>query len=109
EKDDGYLLLEKMEKIAKKKVIVFTPNGFLKQGEYDNNPWQVHLSGWEVDEMETRGYKVYGLGGLKELRGEYSIIKYKPKIFWTLISDITQLFLKNRPKKAFQILCVKEF
>jgi len=51
-KEEGYKLIEMMEKIARRKVIIYTPNGFLKQGEYDNNPWQVHKSGWNVKEMK---------------------------------------------------------
>ena len=54
-KKDGLNLLEMMEKIAKKKVIIFTPNGFLSQGEVNNNPWQIHKSGWDVKEMEKKG------------------------------------------------------
>ncbi len=107
DKEDGYKLMEKMEKIAKKKVIIFTPNGFLPQGEYDDNPWQVHKSGWEVDEMRQQGYKVIGINGWKPLRGEYAALKYRPHFFWTLVSELTQFYVRNRPQKAFQILCVK--
>lgn len=108
-KNDGLKLIELMEKKARKRVIIFTPNGFLEQGEYDNNPWQVHLSGWTVKEMEEKGYKVIGINGWKALRGEYASIKYSPKILWMVISDITQFFVRNNPEKAFQILCIKEF
>jgi len=97
-----------MEEIATKKVIIFTPNGFLPQGEYDNNPWQIHHSGWDVEEMQDLGYNIIGINGWKPLRGEYARINYKPLFLWTLLSDITQLFVRNNPKYAFQILCVKE-
>src|SRR6266568_4602358 len=36
-KEDGLKLIEMVEKIARKKVIIFTPNGFLPQEEYDGN------------------------------------------------------------------------
>lgn len=106
-KEDGKKLIKKMEKIARKKVIIFTPNGFLPQGEYDNNPWQVHKSGWTVEEMQKKGYKVIGINGWKPLRGEYAEPKFYPKIIWRIISDLTQVFTRNNPKKAFQILCIK--
>ncbi len=108
EKTDGLELLRQLESIAKKRMIIFTPAGFLPQGEYDNNPWQVHLSGWEVKEMESYGYKVIGINGWKHLRGEYAELKYKPHRFWQLFSDITQLIVKNKPEMAFQILCYKD-
>ena len=42
-KERGFDLLDQMEALASKRVIVFTPNGFVKQGEYDDNPMQVHV------------------------------------------------------------------
>ena len=108
-KEDGFKLIEMMEKIAKKKVVIFTPNGFLPQGEYNNNPWQVHKSGWSVEEMRRRGYKVIGINGWKPLRGERARIKYKPKLFWLIFSILTIPLVRNHPTKAFQILCVKTF
>lgn len=107
EKKDGLKLIKQMEKIAKKKVIIFTPNGFLKQGEYDKNPWQIHKSGWSTSEMQKKGYKVIGIRGWKKLRGEYALIKFKPGLFWKIISELTQIYIKRFPKNAFQILCVK--
>ena len=107
EKRDGLQLLDDVERIARKRIVIFTPNGFLRQGEYDNNPWQVHKSGWEVDEMRARGYLVIGINGWRPLRGELGYIKGRPQIPWIMFSDITQLFLRNHPEKAYQILCVK--
>lgn len=109
EKDEGDLLIEKMEKLAQKKVIIFTPNGFLPQGELEDNSWQVHKSGWYVDEMRERGYEVIGINGWKPLRAEYAELRFRPKKLWLLISDFTQLFVRNNPEKAFHILCIKKF
>ncbi len=107
-KKDGLRLLELMEKIAIKKVIIFTPNGFLPQGAYDKNKFHVHKSGWTYNEMKKYSYNVIGINGFKHLRGEYSTLKYSPRFLWTIISDITQLITKYYPKYAFQILCVKK-
>jgi 2-polyprenyl-3-methyl-5-hydroxy-6-metoxy-1,4-benzoquinol methylase len=63
EKEEGKKLIKKLEKIAKKIVIISTSNGFIAQGAADNNPWQVHKSGWTVEEMRERGYKVIGIEG----------------------------------------------
>jgi SAM-dependent methyltransferase len=108
EKKPGELLLEKIEKIAKKKIIIFTPNGFLSQGIHYDNPWQEHKSGWSLKEMSSRGFKVIGFGGLKCLRSELANIKYKPLFFWKAISDFTELIVRNFPGIAFSILCIKE-
>lgn len=109
EKEDGFRLMEMMEKLARKKVIICTPNGFLEQREYDGNRLQVHLSGWEVEEMQRRGYRVQGINGWKPLRGEFAIVKWRPRAFWARVSLMTQAITYNRPKQAFGILCVKEF
>ncbi len=107
-KEDGYKLLEMMEKIATKKVIVYTPNGFLPQHEFDGNSKQVHISGWEIDEMRKLGYRVTGINGYKKLRGEFASINYKPRVFWGRISLLSQCFTTKNPKHAFGILCVKD-
>ena len=109
EKKDGVRLIQLMEKIAKKKVVIFTPNGFLFQQERDGNLWQIHRSGWTVQEMRKMGYRVIGMSGIKFLRGERASLKFSPRRVWVVISDLTQLFVRNRPDKAFQILCIKEF
>ncbi len=107
EKADGLKLLEKMEKIARRKVIIFTPNGFQPQGEFDNNPYQLHRSGWTVDEMKSLGFSVYGMMGLKPLRGEFGEVRWKPKLFWHRVSVLTQPLVRNAPSLAYQLLCVK--
>ncbi|MEM4268204.1 MAG: methyltransferase domain-containing protein [Candidatus Woesearchaeota archaeon] len=107
-KKDGYKLIKKMERIAKKKVIIYTPNGFLSQKSLEGNPYQKHRSGWHALEFQKMGYKVIGIHGLKSLRGELAEPKYRPKWLWFVISDITQKFVRNKPEKAFQLLCIKE-
>ena len=64
-KPDGIKLMRDMEKIAAKKVIFFTPSGFLPQRHATNDDLQEHLSGWEPVEMNNYGYKVTGLLGPK--------------------------------------------
>lgn len=107
-KEDGILLLSKMQKIANKKVIITTPNGFVPQRPYPDNPYQEHLSGWDIDEMQLNGFKVSGFNGLKSIRGEYAGLLYRPKWFWAIVSIVSQLFVRSRPKYAFHILCVKD-
>jgi predicted TPR repeat methyltransferase len=107
-KREGLRLLKMMERISSKKVIVFTPNGFFPQEPYGNNPWQIHKSGWTVEDMKKMGYDVIGINGWKPLRKQHASIRFWPKYFWLVISDMTQLFVRNHPEKAFQLLCMKE-
>lgn len=106
-KSEGLKLIKEMERIAKKKVIIYTPNGFLKQCIFDNNKDQHHLSGWKVKEMKNFGYKVFGMSGLKFLRKEGGKIKWRPRFFWQKLSSFSQLFTYFFPTASFQILCIK--
>jgi SAM-dependent methyltransferase len=107
EKEDGWRMLEDMERIARKRVVIFTPNGFIPQRS-QNGDLQEHLSGWTAEEMRARGYQVYGMYGPKHLRGEYHRIKGSPRFFWVLWSmfkHYTQT--RKHPEQSAAIFCVK--
>lgn len=108
EKDGGYELLSEMERVAKKMVIIFTPNGFVLQKPYENNPWQEHLSGWSFEEMKSLGFEITGIAGYKTFRGELGLVVRKPRFFWKLMSHGSQLFTYRSAKHAFAILCIKQ-
>jgi len=106
-KEDGIKLIEKMERWARKKVIIFTPNGFLCQ-RGNSNPFQTHRSGWNCNELKGLGFRVYGMNGWKKLRGYGAGLRYRPKIVWQIISDLTQKITHHHPEWAFQLLAVKD-
>lgn len=106
-KADGYKLLSEMEKVAAKRLIIFTPNGYLPQSEKFGNPYQKHLSGWSSEEMKELGFKVIGINGLKWLRGESGNLKHKPTIIWEYTSLLSQFLTGKIPKYAYQLLCIK--
>ena len=107
-KADGYMLLAAMEQIAAKKVVIFTPNGFLRQSALDGNPLQIHRSGWDFDEMRRRGYRVLGISGWKPMRGELAGVRWHPVFFWTRVSLLSQAIVANLPRYAYSLLCVKD-
>jgi hypothetical protein len=114
----GLALIKKAEQWAKKKVIISTPNGFLPQSRINNNPWEKHLSGWDLKTINKLGYKSRGLAGLKFLRQKSqgpaairnltSSIKYRPKIFWFVIATLSQLITYHFPQLAFELFNVKK-
>ncbi|MCX6722133.1 MAG: class I SAM-dependent methyltransferase [Candidatus Staskawiczbacteria bacterium] len=108
-KEDGYKLIKKMENWSKKKIVIFTPNGFIEnEPERDGNIFQEHKSGWEAKDLRKIGFKVYGSDGWKKLRGKNAVIKYKPHKLFVLISDITQKISYDYPETAFHLFAVKE-
>lgn len=106
-KDKGYELVEKMKRITRKKIVIYTPNGFLQQPPTPDNPFQEHKSGWDYYEMRKMGFKVFGINGYKELTGLYAIPKIKPVALGNLIRNISSVFLKilNKTDRSFAILC----
>ncbi|MCU0772561.1 MAG: class I SAM-dependent methyltransferase [Verrucomicrobia bacterium] len=107
-KADGYPLLEQMEKLARKRVIITTPSGFLDQPPAADNPLQEHLSGWTAEEMRGRGFTVIGRMGWKGFRGHFGLLKWKPKVFWSIVSFLTHvLWTRKHPEQAAGLLCIK--
>ncbi|NJD54596.1 MAG: class I SAM-dependent methyltransferase [Candidatus Methanoperedens sp.] len=102
--EEGVILIEKMKKWTRKKIVISTPNGYVFQDEYDNNPQQKHKSGWSVEQLEKTGFKSVGCSGWKQLKGYKGTIKYKPRLFWIIISDMSQKIVYNFPKLAFEII-----
>ena len=106
-KEDGNRLIDAMESVARKQVVVFTPNGMVYQPPEPGNPFQEHLSGWTAEEMRLRGYEVIGIAGWKPLRGAYVLPRWRPHWFWRRLSLMTERRFESRPDRAFQLLCVK--
>jgi len=106
-KDDGYRLIQDMERLASRRVVIFTPNGFIPQLSKDGD-LQEHLSGWTVDEFRSLGFAVIGMYGVKSLRGETHNLRHRPKLFWGVVSALTHfLYTRRHPEKAAAILAVK--
>lgn len=106
-KRDGYRLLTMMEDLARKRVVIMTPNGFLPQSPDDGNPYQEHVSGWSYEEMRRLGFRVAGINGWKPLRGERTRIRWRPAILWESTSRASEVVTIRQPRFAFQLLCVK--
>ena len=75
-------LLATLESIARRRVVVFTPNGFVPQPATPDNPYQEHLSGFTTDEMRDLGYTVRGIHGLWFLLGAFGETRLAPGALW---------------------------
>lgn len=108
-KDDGFRLMAAMERVAKKRVIIGTPNGFMPQdGSFEGNCLQEHVSGWRIWDFEDRGYQLCGFGGWKPMKGPYAKPKWWPGPFWHRVSMLTEPLLLRVPSLSFQLLAIKE-
>jgi len=71
-KQDGYKLIDDLEKIARQIVIYTTPWGADLLERHSFNPYMQHQCGWMPEEFEERGYKIYPLNTLRYLKfGDY--------------------------------------
>lgn len=106
-KRDGLWLLKQAESIARKKVVVLTPNPYYRQDELGGNPYQLHKSGWKLIDFQKRGFRVRGLRGWKALRREYATIYLKPWLFWALLAFFSEPLLYFWPEASYHFLAVK--
>jgi SAM-dependent methyltransferase len=108
DKQQGLRLIREMERVAAKRILVFTPNGFLPQQGHDGD-LQEHLSGWSAAEMRALGFEVIGMLGPRFLRGEQHRHRLRP----AAVSGIVAAFLhvlstRRHAEHAAAILCVKD-
>lgn len=107
-KEESKELIPKMEAIAKKLIIISTPNDFLEQRGHSGNPFLEHKCGWTLKEMMGLGFKCRGIVGPHFIHGERASIKLKPIKFWSKISLLCQKFINRFPKFAASIICIKK-
>lgn len=108
-KRQGLLALRECERVAMREIIVTTTVGYRPQPELDDNPWQIHRSGWCTEELEAFGFKVTGLYGHKSTwRHKEYVSKHKFRsLIISCIRLVTQIFIRT-PRNSIQMMCVKE-
>ncbi|MEW6273136.1 MAG: class I SAM-dependent methyltransferase [Thermodesulfobacteriota bacterium] len=108
EREPALELVLALERIARRRVVVFTPNGFVPQPPTEDNPHQEHRSGFTVRDMRERGYRVRGIHGLWCLLGAFGETRFAPGFLWRRVADATAPLVYRAPRLAFSLLCVKD-
>ena len=109
-KKNGQSLLDQLENIAKKIIVISTPQGECLQEEYDDNKYQQHLSSWTAKDFEDRGYQVFGVG-LRAVYGSYSHIKERFSLLRLPLYAVSFLLnpVANKcPQIACQMVAIKK-
>ena len=108
-KSDGLRLLDRVEKLSCKYILLETPHGFVPQGPEFGNEFQRHHSGWFIQEFEGRGYTVHGTTGTRHLRGYMAGPRYNFPGCLMCDELLTLLLRINRkPKHAFNLVAIKD-
>jgi hypothetical protein len=105
--NEGAALLKKMDRWARKKIVITTPSGWWWQQPFDHNPYQQHVSGWSATDLRGFGYRVQGMSGIKWIRGYHGQLK-NPAFFWARVASISEIVTRPIPELAFQLLAIKD-
>lgn len=112
DKNDALKLINKFENMARHRVILTTPKGFVEFDAFedeDHNELQEHKSGWEIKELQNMGYKVYGQGSGFVYRPSGLLYKYrKLKNILISISFLLSLVTYFLPATGAYLIAVKE-
>jgi len=57
-KEDALIFIKHMERIARRRVIIYTTHGFVLQVREENSEFQKHRCGFDPSEFEEMGYSV---------------------------------------------------
>ncbi|MCX5657815.1 MAG: class I SAM-dependent methyltransferase [Candidatus Omnitrophica bacterium] len=119
---EGYEIIKKAEKWARKKIILSTPNGYFPMEEVDNNIYQNHLSGWDVGKLKKEGFLIRGLSGAKIMYSSenrvksiignnkeviFANLRFKPKEIVYTVNAIAQIAVHYFPRLAFGLWAIK--
>jgi SAM-dependent methyltransferase len=106
DKGDALQVLDELERVARRTVVVTTPRGFVPQPPTPDEPWQEHRCGFEPAELCARGFQVSGLGGPAVLRGPYGTFRLGSA--GKVATALTGPLAKRKVTMAFALLAVKD-
>jgi len=117
EKADGYKLLDQLERVARRQVLLTTPIGRHESHPFDENPYQEHKYIWKVEELRKLGYKVRGRGLINIGGPSGESIKKLPQPLKSIVVNIivkplwivTSLFTYFFPILGGNMICEKRF
>jgi SAM-dependent methyltransferase len=100
----GHSLLNEVDRVMRNFALLTTPNGYLSS-MCPSNIFEVHRSGWNSDQLKSKGYQVFGMG--LKLYSKYPskltcILQYVLYPFASLIPQIsaTLLAVKTNERKS---------
>lgn len=106
--------LEKWEALTNKRIVISTPVGFIAYEKIESkvreeNPLQIHLSGWQIKELAIRGYKIRGQGAAF-IYGKSGVARKFPQFlpFFSILSIIIAPFVYLFPDFATYMIAWKD-
>jgi ubiquinone/menaquinone biosynthesis C-methylase UbiE len=116
DKLEGVKLIQDLEDIARRKVLLSTPAGLLptdpetnRTQEEETNPYQKHRAGWGAEELKALGYRVYSPLFLHKI--EKYLTSRQQTWAWLLniiIQSAAAPLVWISPRFGGHLFCVKE-
>lgn len=103
-KRQGERMLMQLRSLCTRKIIVTTPNGYMKQQPSDAPRSETHKSGWSARELRSCGYRVRGIG----LRGTHKLRSERSLMIYGLLSFVSTPISFFVPELSGYIVAVKE-
>ena len=110
ERNEGVVLLQTLEEIARMQIIITTPVGLYKQDAFNGNLYQQHKSIWSPNELKRLGFKVRGvqIRGINFTTGLLSrlprLLRIPIHIAWYLAGP----FVYFLPQLSGDMICSKK-
>jgi GT2 family glycosyltransferase/SAM-dependent methyltransferase len=110
---NGSGLLEEIERVASKRVVLSTPNGFSPRAKNElkglENPFMDHVSGWLPQDFKEAGYDIEG-NGLAIIWGRGGLVRRLPRFLHPLVAAVSYLMnpiASRNPILAAGLICRK--
>lgn len=111
-RSQGEKILDEIEKLAKKRIVIGTPRGFMEQPHefLENSPYQVHKSGWSIEDFTSRGYRVFGIGfwPIWSHNGLGRNANFSTMVLSNIISYLMAPFVYFFPELGAGIIAIKD-
>lgn len=103
EREEGLKLITDLQRVARRQVIVWIPIGFMESLEAkDNNPAQVHRSGWTENDMISLGFIVKQRYGFQK-----AWLRIATSRILSFIVSLLYPVIRAIPHSPGEMLCVK--
>jgi SAM-dependent methyltransferase len=105
-KGEAYALLKKLELMAGRSIVLITPNGYRENAPVDGNFYMEHKCGFNVGELRSLNYTVYGAGGFRFMRGMYSLPLGNKKAMNFILYFVSRV-LRYFPRASYHLVATK--
>jgi len=109
DKADGHKLLDELERVAKRMMIISSPIGKWEQEALDGNPFQEHKYIWSLTELKEKGFQNIRGIGLKGMSGNTwgALLRSPIGLLFGVLAFIGTLFSYHIPEIASGVIACK--